>query len=664
MSLSNSQEDAEAERPFKACRLKLVPASETVYKTESQTGGGFIELISTGNLIAVDKTQYIEALDSQQVYRYMFLRPRSWGKTTFLQTLINYYDKGMENRFQELFGDLYIGRNPTTARNSLLVLRFDFSSISSGTSVEETKDTFNEAINTELSRFLQRYQAFLGGDHSNLLKSNATTSLRNVLNLVDSKGERLFVGVDEYDAPANWVILNESKQDYQDITTFFRARFFSLMKQFSHVISKYWVTGILPVFREDISPLNTTQIISDMPGYSGLCGLTDIEVRQITQSYLSSYNEHQIEAAIKRMKKWYNGYVFKGERHGSKETVICLHNPYLVFCHLRALADDRLSAAILEEIGAPHVSSILGRIPDTGDQSFFHSWLQIVSKKMDLKVTHHFGIDEIRNRNQNSTVIWSLLYYFGVLAYDEQRRYLRVPNLTMLHTVTRSFAQFLDRRFIVKPRGDGVHISLMQRDVAPLVKLLEGLFKDEQARAIKDFNETALQMTLSALWSNSTPCIELKTITLENLWRGENESLPLDSDVPLQQFRQKLRDETEEQLLERRIFYNKAIKSLREVKQEAFEQITRYLNVMRNGQASSNRPGVNDTRIKQSEGVGQFLGPGEIPSIPRSYSRSMKRIAPCGTNVGELDDNIIWHSSEIIYEGIFQVEMKDTYGAE
>lgn len=35
--------------------------------------------------------------------------------------LENYYDINKKNKFEELFGDLYIGKNPTEERNSFLV---------------------------------------------------------------------------------------------------------------------------------------------------------------------------------------------------------------------------------------------------------------------------------------------------------------------------------------------------------------------------------------------------------------------------------------------------------------------------------------------------------------------------------------------------------------
>lgn len=49
------------------------------------------ELIEDGYYY-VDKTPYIEKLESLTDKRIMFLRPRKFGKTLFTSTLENYYD--------------------------------------------------------------------------------------------------------------------------------------------------------------------------------------------------------------------------------------------------------------------------------------------------------------------------------------------------------------------------------------------------------------------------------------------------------------------------------------------------------------------------------------------------------------------------------------------
>ena len=84
----------------------------------------------------IDKTMYIERIENLAEPYIIFLRPRKFGKTLFTSTIENYYDIKKEAKFQELFGETYIGKNPTKLKNSYYVLKFNFSGID--TSNEET----------------------------------------------------------------------------------------------------------------------------------------------------------------------------------------------------------------------------------------------------------------------------------------------------------------------------------------------------------------------------------------------------------------------------------------------------------------------------------------------------------------------------------------------
>ena len=66
----------------------------------------------------IDKTMYIEKLENLAERYIMFLRPRKFGKTLFTSTLENYYDIQKEEKFEKLYGETYIGKNPTKLKNN------------------------------------------------------------------------------------------------------------------------------------------------------------------------------------------------------------------------------------------------------------------------------------------------------------------------------------------------------------------------------------------------------------------------------------------------------------------------------------------------------------------------------------------------------------------
>jgi hypothetical protein len=145
------------------------------------TSSNFDHLITVADMIAADKSRYIAELDQNPQYQYVFLRPRRWGKSTFLQMLANYYDKGRAAEFDTTFGQLYIGKNPTDDRSSLLVLLFDFSSINSFASLQKTEAQMNTMMCSNLRRFLKTNREFLGDPDPDLITGDGGDSLRNVL---------------------------------------------------------------------------------------------------------------------------------------------------------------------------------------------------------------------------------------------------------------------------------------------------------------------------------------------------------------------------------------------------------------------------------------------------------------------------------------------------
>jgi len=66
------------------------------------------ESIRTENYVYVDKTRFIEKIENEATKYQFLIRPRKFGKSLFLSVLDHYYDIRHKDRFEQLFGDLYI----------------------------------------------------------------------------------------------------------------------------------------------------------------------------------------------------------------------------------------------------------------------------------------------------------------------------------------------------------------------------------------------------------------------------------------------------------------------------------------------------------------------------------------------------------------------------
>ena len=80
------------------------------------------------NYYYVDKTMFIPRLEMTSSYLFL-VRPRRFGKSLFLNMLKSYYDVTEADRFDDYFGDLWIGSHPTPVKNSYAVLYLDFPTV-------------------------------------------------------------------------------------------------------------------------------------------------------------------------------------------------------------------------------------------------------------------------------------------------------------------------------------------------------------------------------------------------------------------------------------------------------------------------------------------------------------------------------------------------------
>jgi Predicted AAA-ATPase len=142
----------------------------------------FSNFFKEPSAIVADKTHFIPLLE-ENPFEYMFLRPRRWGKSTFLNMLATYYDIMTKDSFKEIFGGLDIGKTPTKSCNSHLILLFDFSSIRVGGSFEDIKQSIFYNVSGSLRRFLFKYRDIFGDVllDKYIIPGETGNSLMNVL---------------------------------------------------------------------------------------------------------------------------------------------------------------------------------------------------------------------------------------------------------------------------------------------------------------------------------------------------------------------------------------------------------------------------------------------------------------------------------------------------
>ena len=136
--------------------------------------------LRSDNCVYVDKTRYIERLESYDDPYIFFLRPRRFGKSLFVSLLDYYYDKNSADDFDALFGDYYIGQHPTTLKNRYYILKFNFSGMNTSNK-ELLLETFTKSIVKNLDDFLKKYKFSLNYDTTGMPSSIFDSFLANVV---------------------------------------------------------------------------------------------------------------------------------------------------------------------------------------------------------------------------------------------------------------------------------------------------------------------------------------------------------------------------------------------------------------------------------------------------------------------------------------------------
>ncbi|MDR1097112.1 MAG: AAA family ATPase, partial [Tannerella sp.] len=169
-------------------------------------GNSNFEKIRTEGYAYVDKTRFIELLEQEVNDKLFLVRPRKFGKSLFFSMLSHYYDVCSADRFETLFGDLYIGKYPTPKRNELMVLKVNFSGIDT-TAQDSFGISFTEKIEDCVLLFLDNHRNILPGYETLISDIRAKKSVSGYLKIAFraamSQNRKLFVIIDEYDHFAN-----------------------------------------------------------------------------------------------------------------------------------------------------------------------------------------------------------------------------------------------------------------------------------------------------------------------------------------------------------------------------------------------------------------------------------------------------------------------------
>ena len=271
----------------------------------------FVQVIEQ-NCYYVDKTAYIPKLEDCPNNLFC-IRPRRFGKSVFLSMLHAYYDCRTKDKFQEWFGDLWIGKHPTPLQGRYQVMHLDFSQV--GGSIENLEEKFNFYLGVQLNGFMRDYLDFYSEKVQKQVEDakDAGVKLAIIQSEARSKGYPLYLIIDEYDNFTN-TVLNEQGEDVYWAITHAEGFYRDIFKKFKGSFERIFMMGVSPVTLDDVtSGYNIGWHISTKEEFNQMLGFSTEDVREMFTYYKNVGRipaDSDVEAIIQEMKPWYDNYCF------------------------------------------------------------------------------------------------------------------------------------------------------------------------------------------------------------------------------------------------------------------------------------------------------------------------------------------------------------------
>ena len=380
----------------------------------------------------VDKTRFIPIIEDADKF-FFFIRPRRFGKSLTVSMLQHYYDIAAKDKFDALFGDLYIGKYPTRDRNSYLVLYLNFSGIVG--ELHNYRKGLDAHCQTMFDYFCDIYADYLPQGIKEKLdaKEGAVEQFEYLFTECNKTGQRIYLFIDEYDHFTNAIPADpESLHCYTNETHgegYLRA-FFNKVKAGTYSsIERCFITGVSPVTMDDLtSGFNIGTNYSLSPKFNEMIGFTEEEVRQMLTYYsTTSHFNHTVDELLDIMQPWYDNYCFAQGRYG--ETTMYNSNMVLYFIKNYLDNDGKAPQNMIESNIRVDYEKL--RMLIRKDKEFAHdaSIIQTLVSQGYITGDLKESFPAVNITTPDNFV--SLLYYFGMLTISgtyEGKTKLTIPN--------------------------------------------------------------------------------------------------------------------------------------------------------------------------------------------------------------------------------------------
>ena len=422
----------------------------------------------------VDKTMFIKALDELASDYPILLRPRRFGKSTFVSMLKYFYDRGLTKYYDHIFSKTKIYQENLKSHNSYHVIVFDFSGIEGNNRDQLSKHLSSSIINNSILDFKNRYPTFsFFIDEQD--KNDPLLVLDNFFNcyrewlvkhpeeiLQDPFGrpsiKKLYIIIDEYDNFAN-EILNTDREFFKRLTSqagLLKTFYSKIKSATSNIVAKTFITGVSSVSLDSLtSGFNIATNISTYPSFNEYAGMTEEELRNIIKE-LVDYESYNIDLdyMVDAMRQTYNGYAFSEIAEQKLfNTSMCLRYINEIIIKKRFEDPNDIFDAACNYDPTKLYDLIKFANPDDLNkimQKYFDN--QVFTIK---KISESININQIKQYDYNTVI--SILFYMGYLTIKPEFEQ-EDPSRTLLLVCPNKYMRKIFRTCFVEyyfyPRDD------------------------------------------------------------------------------------------------------------------------------------------------------------------------------------------------------------------
>ena len=456
------------------------------------------ELVEDGYYY-VDKTRYIEKLENLDDKRVMFLRPRKFGKTLFTSVLENYYDIAKKDKFEFLFKDTYIGKNPTNEKNSYYILKFNFSGIDT-TNNEATIKGFREKIEIAIKGFIAKYEMdfFINSEQST---EGLLGSLFEAFSIQKSS-QKIYVIIDEYDHFANELLGFHTNEFKEIVSKNGKIRkWYEVLKQGTEtVVQRIFITGVAPITLDSLtSGFNISKDITRDKDFNEMVGFNQKELVEVMNQQQIS-NENQ-EIILPIMKEYYDGYKF---------AINCENYMYNSNMCLNFLSDYIRLEEIPKQLVDVNIASDYSKLGKMLDLCQGEQREEIIEDTVSGK-----GVISDLTEKFNPAVgftekdLISMLYYLGYLTITGEflgKPELKIPNKVMKEIYSEYFIQILKKNTDIELDERTLNVILEEiatrGEINKLTELVEKYLSNLSNRDYQRFDEKYVKLIFYCIAMN------------------------------------------------------------------------------------------------------------------------------------------------------------------